>query len=141
MLLLLAMLVSPLVAGVAPAQAANNLAGFLAKAEPKTYHPQADRFGRPTGSPPMAPLYGGEKLLGHVILNSDWVNSIGYSGKPIDILIGLDPKGIITGVRMVKHAEPIVLVGIPVSKVHNFIKGYVGKDAYRALRASDFGRQ
>jgi len=134
--LCLAVLAMLFAAGAAPAQAADDLAGFLAKEKPKTYHPQADRFGKPAGSPPMAPLYRGETLLGHVILNSNWVNSTGYSGKPIEILIGLDLKGIITGARMVKHAEPIVLVGIPVAKVHNFINGYIGKDVRVLAKAS-----
>jgi NosR/NirI family transcriptional regulator, nitrous oxide reductase regulator len=88
--------------------------------------PGADRLGPEEGSPPSAAAYKGDELVGYVFLNSAVVNAIGYSGKPIHIVVGLDTKGFITGARMVKHSEPIVLVGIPVKKVHDFIDKYVG---------------
>jgi NosR/NirI family nitrous oxide reductase transcriptional regulator len=120
-----------------PARAASTLEAFLAKEQPKTFHPGALSFGKPSGSPATVPLLGaGDITVGHVFLNSDWVNATGYSGKPIQIVIGIDANGIMTGLKMVQHAEPIVLVGIPESKVHDFIKGYVGKNAYTLARAS-----
>ena len=46
----------------------------------------------------MAPLLGADgKPVGQIFLNADWVDAIGYSGKPIEILIAIDPKGVITG--------------------------------------------
>ena len=117
--------------------AASALDGFLAKEQPATFHPAAKSFGKPQGSPPMVPLLGADgKALGQVFLNADWVNATGYSGKPIEVLVAIDPKGVITGVKMVRHAEPIVLVGIPEAKVHNFIKGYVGQDAFALAKAT-----
>jgi NosR/NirI family transcriptional regulator, nitrous oxide reductase regulator len=125
-----------LLAAAAPSQAASRLEFFLAKEQPKTFHPQAAAFGKPQGNPPVVPLLGsGGKTLGHIFLNADWVNATGYSGKPIEILVAVDPNGFITGVKLVHHAEPIVLVGIPESKIRNFIKGYVGKDAHALARA------
>ncbi len=88
--------------------------------------PGADRMGAEEGNPPSAAAYKGDKLVGYVFLNSAVVNAIGYSGKPIHIVIGMDTNGVITGAKMVKHSEPIVLVGIPVSKVNDFIAKYVG---------------
>lgn len=121
----------------AQARAASSLEGFLAKEQPATFHPAAKSFGTPQGSPPMAALLGADgKTLGQVFLNADWVNATGYSGKPIEILIAIDPKGIFTGLKLVHHAEPIVLVGIPEAKVRNFIKGYVGKDAFALAKAT-----
>ncbi|MHA1538158.1 MAG: FMN-binding protein, partial [Alphaproteobacteria bacterium] len=118
-----------------PAAAASTLEDFLAGELPQSFHPQADRFGNPAGKLKRAPLYRGEKLLGYVFLNSDVVGSIGYSGKPIQILIGLDKKGIITGAKLVKHTEPIVLVGIPEKKITDFIDGYIGKNVYALAKA------
>ena len=48
-----------------------------------------------------------------MFLNSDVVNAVGYSGKPIRIAIGIDTRGVITGAKLVEHHEPIVLIGIP----------------------------
>src|SRR5690606_36671169 len=54
--------------------------------------------------------------------------SVGYSGKPIHILVGIDPKGVVTGLKLVGHSEPIVLVGIPERRVIEAINSLIGKD-------------
>ena len=51
----------------------------------------------------------------------------GYSGKPIVTLIGMDTKGIITGVKVLRHSEPILLLGIPETALTRFLSQYVGK--------------
>lgn len=99
---------------------------FLQKVTPGEVFPGADRLGPVSGTPPAAPAFAGQKLLGYVYLNSDVVNSAGYSGKPISILIGLSLDGKIVSAKLVAHHEPIVLVGIPLEKIENFIHGYVG---------------
>ncbi|MBS0310778.1 MAG: FMN-binding protein, partial [Proteobacteria bacterium] len=67
------------------------------------------------------------KLIGYVFLSTDVVDIPAYSGKPVVTLIGMDTKGIITGVRVLKHSEPILLVGIPESQLTKFVKQYLGK--------------
>ncbi|MFA7438104.1 MAG: 4Fe-4S binding protein [Castellaniella sp.] len=104
------------------------LGGFLDKVSPSDIVPGADRFGPAEGDPPIARAYAGDKLLGYVYLTSDIVNTRGYSSKPIDVLIGLSLDGEIVGARLVEHHEPIVLIGIPESKVEHFIDGYIGKN-------------
>lgn len=69
----------------------------------------------------------GRKLIGYVFLSTDVVDIPAYSGKPVVTLIGMDTKGIITGVRVLKHSEPILLVGIPESELTRFVKQYLGK--------------
>jgi NosR/NirI family nitrous oxide reductase transcriptional regulator len=108
--------------------AAKSLSDFLADFEVGAIVPGADRLGPVEGTPPSAIAYRGEEKLGYVFLNSDAVSSIGYSGKPIHIVVGVDTKGVITGARMVKHWEPIVLIGIPDKRIKEFIAGYVGLD-------------
>jgi NosR/NirI family nitrous oxide reductase transcriptional regulator len=54
------------------------------------------------------------------------VNSTGYSGKPINIVVGINLNGEIVGVELVEHHESIVLIGIPPSKITTFLKGYIG---------------
>ncbi len=88
--------------------------------------PGADRLGPPEGKPMVARAYAGENQLGYVYLTSDVVNTRGYSSKPIDTLIAIANNGKIVGAKLVQHHEPIVLIGIPQSKVDHFIQGYVG---------------
>src|SRR5262249_50500454 len=73
-------------------------------------------------------------LLGFAYLNSDAVDSTGYSGKPIRILIALDPAGKLIGAKLMEHHEPIVLVGIPEEKIRAVIDHFRGTDI-RAIAA------
>jgi NosR/NirI family nitrous oxide reductase transcriptional regulator len=91
--------------------------------------PGADRLGAPQGTPAVYPAYTGETVAGYVFLNSDFANSIGYSGKPIDILVGLTVDGRVSGLRLVGHHEPIVLIGIPEAKILGYLRGLVGWSA------------
>lgn len=94
--------------------------------------PGAERLGPPAGEPPVAPAYAGERLLGWVVVNTDWVSAVGYSGKPMHVAVGVDTDGKIVGAKLLEHGEPIVLIGIPERRIAEFINGYVG---YNVLEA------
>lgn len=102
---------------VARAGTGQGLADFLKNTPPGEVIPGADRFGPVRQHPEVAPAYQGDTLLGYVYLTSQFVDTNGYSGKPIHILVGLDPEGTIVGLKLVAHSEPIVLIGIPERKV------------------------
>jgi NosR/NirI family nitrous oxide reductase transcriptional regulator len=123
----------------AAAQARSRLSEFLTTLKPAAVFPGADRFGPVEGAPPSAPVFAGDRLLGHVYLNSDVVNTTGYSGKPIHIVIGLSLDAKIAGAALVEHHEPIVLIGIPLQKIVDFIAGYVGRSVFEAQGASPRG--
>ena len=114
-------------AGAPPALARTSLTTFAAKQKPADWHPAATRIGPAVGAPPIAALLKGETTVGYLFLNTDMVGATGYSGKPIHILVGIDTKGVITAVKLVKHAEPIVLIGIPEKDITDFMKRYVGR--------------
>nr|WP_262265940.1 NosR/NirI family protein [Microvirga sp. HBU67655] len=101
---------------------------FLPKAQPAEFFPGAERFGPPQGDPPLVPAYQGDRLLGYLYLNSDFTGATGYSGKPIQILVGIDPNGVITGIKLVDHKEPIVLIGIPERRIVAAMNTLVGRD-------------
>ncbi|MBF0273271.1 MAG: regulatory protein NosR [Magnetococcales bacterium] len=92
--------------------------------QPGEVFPDADRFDEPKGSPAIGMAYKNNQPVGHLFRTSD----IGYSGKPIEILGGIDLNGVITGGKVVKHAEPILLVGIPEHKLFDFVTRYVGRN-------------
>lgn len=95
--------------------------------------PGATEFSARKGNPPYVEAYANDGrtrvLQGYVFLSTDIVDIQGYSGKPIVTLIGMDTKGVITGVRVLKHSEPILLVGIPESKLLTFLHQYVSRFA------------
>jgi NosR/NirI family nitrous oxide reductase transcriptional regulator len=110
----------------------SDLARFLAKVPPTEFFPLADRYGEVAAAAPIAPVLQGYKVVGFHILNTDFVSAIGYSGKPIKIVIGLDTVGKIAGAKLVEHAEPIVLAGIPEQKIIDFIAAYKSLDVNQA---------
>ena len=126
-----------LVATSFQASAAGRLVEFLQKAQPAEMFEGADRFGELQGDPPIAPVYSGDELAGYVYLNSDFTSAVGYSGKPIHILVGIDPKGIVRGFKIVDHKEPIVLIGIPEEKVIASLNSLIGQDMGRVAAGSD----
>ena len=118
------------------AHAAGRLNDYLGKAEPAELVPGANRLGPLQGDPAIAPAYKDDQLLGYVYLNSDFANATGYSGKPIQILVGIDPKGVITGLKLVEHKEPIVLVGIPVARILEAVNKLIGADIGSVVRGA-----
>jgi NosR/NirI family nitrous oxide reductase transcriptional regulator len=68
-------------------------------------------------------------VVGWVAMSTDFVDIKAYSGKPLVTLIGLDPDAIITGATVLHHSEPILLVGIAESELHEFAAAYAGKRA------------
>ncbi len=99
-----------------------------------TVMPQANHFSSRKGRPAYVEAYrdehGQQKLLGYVFLSTDIVDIPAYSGKPVVTLIGMDVAGKILGVKVLRHSEPILLVGIPESELTKFIKQFVGKHAW-----------
>jgi len=79
-------------------------------------------------------------VVGWLGLSTDFVDVKAYSGKPLVTLVSVDPEGVIRGARVVHHSEPILLVGIPESALHDFVAFYAGKSALQRVvvgRASD----
>lgn len=91
------------------------------------FFPHADRFGELEGEPPAAPVYRGKTLLGYAYLSTDVLNIPAYSGKPINTLVGFDLDGRITGVEIVQHEEPILVIGISDERLQQFARQYIGK--------------
>ncbi|MBW8456956.1 MAG: FMN-binding protein [Thiobacillus sp.] len=93
--------------------------------------PGADSFSHRMGKPSYVEAYrskkDGRELIGYVFLSTDIVDIPAYSGKPVVTLIGMDTRGIITGVRILRHSESVLLVGIRESELTKFVAQYVGK--------------
>jgi NosR/NirI family nitrous oxide reductase transcriptional regulator len=103
---------------------------------PDQLFPGADRIGKPEGELGVAKVFSGEKNIGLLFVNSAIVNSTGYSGKPIHVMVGLDHSAVVQSVKLLKHHEPIVLIGIPEAKITALMAGYVGMDLIGVLKST-----
>ena len=127
-LLRLAILIFASLCLAVSASAATVLQEYLPAAVASDVVPGADGFGPVRDDIAVAPVLKGGETVAWVFVTSDVVGTTGYSGKPIHTLVavGLDAK--ILGVQLVKHSEPIVLIGIPEAKVKALVAGYAGLD-------------
>ncbi|MFA9460050.1 4Fe-4S binding protein [Thiohalorhabdus sp. Cl-TMA] len=99
--------------------------------------PEAGKsVGEPRGDPPAAPVYKGRrsgggkgaggKVVGYVFITGEVVHIPAYSGKPVVMLVGMDTRGTITGVKVLHHEEPILKIGIPESTLFDFVDQFAG---------------
>ena len=88
----------------------------------------ANSFGAIREDVPVAPVLKDGETIGWVFITSDFVSTTGYSGKPIHTMVAVDKDARVIGVQLVKHSEPIVLIGIPDSKMKALAADYVGLD-------------
>ena len=95
----------------------------------KQIFPNASRISEYSGSPPAATVYRGDAKIGYLLHTKQIEPIPAYSGKPMDMLVGIDLTAHIVGVKVVEHSEPILLVGIPESSLDDFSKQYVGQHA------------
>ncbi|MBP6899988.1 MAG: regulatory protein NosR [Burkholderiaceae bacterium] len=99
----------------------------------KDVFPGASGFSLRKGQPPYvealgpADASGKPTLLGYVMLSTDITDTPAYSGKPVVTLIGMDRQGRYVGIKVLKHSEPILLLGIPESALVRFNDQYLGK--------------
>ncbi|MCP4487405.1 MAG: 4Fe-4S binding protein [Gammaproteobacteria bacterium] len=89
--------------------------------------PKATVIGDKQSSPPVWPVYQLQELIGYVFETRDLTDITGFSGDPIDLLIGIDAKGQFTGVELMKHHEPIFMHGLGEVPLLEFIAQYRGK--------------
>ena len=105
--------------------------------------PGADSFSPRMGRPAYVEAYrtaaGQRTRIGYVFLSTDIVDIPGYSGKPIVTLIGMNMRGLITDVKVLRHSEPILLLGIPESSLTRFIHQYVGRFAGARMEIGQSG--
>ncbi|RLA43517.1 MAG: hypothetical protein DRQ97_12680, partial [Gammaproteobacteria bacterium] len=126
------LLVQLMVAGQVLAEP--ELSRFLPGIDPGELFADANRIGEAEGEPPAAAVFEDDEQLGFVFLTSDYVNSTGYSGKPIHQLVVLDMDGVVRKVLLVEHHEPIVLIGIPEKRIVAVLDNYIGTNIGQMVR-------
>jgi transcriptional regulator of nitric oxide reductase len=86
------------------------------------------RAAHTSGTPPVARITAEGELLGYVFSTFDISGSLGYSGKPVDILVGLSVSGRIIGSMLLAHEEPILIIGVAPEDLDLYVSGFAGFD-------------
>ncbi|MEH6644004.1 4Fe-4S binding protein [Vreelandella glaciei] len=82
-------------------------------------------------------LASDDELLGYAFESVDVAPIPAYSGKPVNVLVGIDLDGQIVQADVLSHSEPIMLVGIPESKLNNFADEHESAHVNDRLRVGD----
>ncbi|HEX6114078.1 MAG TPA: 4Fe-4S binding protein, partial [Geminicoccaceae bacterium] len=80
------------------------------------------------------------ELLGYVFHTREVVASVGYSGKPLDVLVGLGLDGRITGAAILEQHEPILITGVSPENLEAFVDQYRGQDIRAPIEVVRTGR-
>ncbi len=112
---------------------------FLPKIKASEFVGDGATYGAIKSDIPVAPILKNNKITGYVFITSDFVSTIGYSGKPIHVMVAIGLDGKLIGAKLAEHHEPIVLIGIPESKIKEMIKGFEGLDIVTEAAASGTG--
>ena len=86
--------------------------------------PKATRIEPKQDNPPVYSAYQLDDLLGYAFESTDYSDLQGFSGKPIRLLIGMNPQGVLTGVRVLEHHEPVFLHGLGEQALFDFVDQY-----------------
>ena len=81
------------------------------------------------GNPPAAIVRGVDgRILGYAFSTYEVSGSVGYAGRPLDIVAAVTPEGIIAGAQIVAHEEPILVIGIPRDALAAYVSAFKGFD-------------
>ncbi|MHB0763710.1 4Fe-4S binding protein [Stutzerimonas sp. NM35] len=86
--------------------------------------PKATRIEPKQEEPPVYSVYQLDELIGYAFESSDYSNLQGFSGKPIRLLIGMNPQGVLAGVKVLEHHEPVFLHGLGEQSLYDFVDQY-----------------
>ena len=99
------------------------------------------RLGEADHEIAVRPAYSGDKLAGYLFLTNEIAPIPAYSGKPISVLIGLDLKAGMTGIRILAHEEPILVIGVTEQDLSAFTAQYHDQSALSRVRVGAHNRE
>ncbi|MDZ7851616.1 MAG: FMN-binding protein [Halomonas sp.] len=99
--------------------------------------PNADRLVPTESQWPVSTVMAGDERLGYAFESVDIAPIPAYSGKPVNLLVGIDLDGKIVQADILSHEEPIMLVGIPETKLEGFADDHVGAHVNDRMKVGD----
>jgi NosR/NirI family transcriptional regulator, nitrite reductase regulator len=83
----------------------------------------------PQGNPASAIVRASDgHVLGYAFSTLDVSGSVGYAGRPLDIVAAVTPEGVVAGAQIVAHEEPILVIGIPRDALAAYVAAFSGFD-------------
>lgn len=89
---------------------------------------------RQDGPVPGWPVAGPNGTVGYIASTWEIARSVGYSERPMDMLVAVDTAGHIAGAQLMRHAEPILTSGLSDADIEHFVGGFAGLDLTAAVR-------
>jgi polyferredoxin/Na+-translocating ferredoxin:NAD+ oxidoreductase RnfG subunit len=118
----------------------NAAASDLTLADVQRVFPTAQTI-TPLNGKAAAYLVRGERgQLGYAFSTEALAPISAYSGKPINSVVGLGEDGVIRGVDILHHEEPILVIGISDADLQAFIDQFEGKKNTDRIRVGAHGR-
>lgn len=81
----------------------------------------------------------GGQVLGHIGSTWEIAQSVGYSGRPLEVLVGISQEARITGAQLVRHDEPVLTLGISDADIAAYVGGFAGLDLRQRLEPDQSG--
>ena len=109
------------------------LATYLNDETLQLVFPGAESYQLVEGEFPSADVYRGGGRVGYVFETHDTIRGLGYSRRPFHLLVGVRTDGVLTGVRLLAHVEPIAILGRTDEDFHQYLTQYRGIDTARGI--------
>lgn len=94
----------------------------------------SDKTPTKQGEYPIWTVRNNDEILGYAFETNDIAKIPAYSGEPVNMLVIIDPKGKYLTAKVLEHHEPIILAGIPESKLWAFTDQYAGLNVADRLK-------
>jgi NosR/NirI family nitrite reductase transcriptional regulator len=86
------------------------------------------KISRAEGAPSAWIVSSSSGAVGYIASTAEVTRSVGYSGQPIDILVGISLQARITGAVLAKHNEPVLTLGISSEDISRYVTAFTGYD-------------
>jgi len=84
---------------------------------------------RDEGAVPGFTVRGADgEIAGYIGSTWEISGSVGYSGRPLDVLVAIAPDGRISGAKLMRHEEPVLTLGISDADIARYVGGFAGVD-------------
>ena len=90
----------------------------------KSIFPEATRFGDVDEKTLSIPIFNKNEEIGFLFETFDVTRGLGYSRRPFNLAVGVDFNGVLRGVKLLKHVEPIAILGRTDQDFIDYLKQY-----------------
>jgi len=79
----------------------------------------------------------GDRVIGYLASTWEVAGSVGYSGRPLDVLVAITPQAVIAGAVLMRNDEPILTLGIRDSQIADYVAAFRGYDLKEPVRQGE----